>query len=143
MHWDITGRLRSENSESVKQYARIVWASLTSSLEVARYDCLPNRFFPSVSVISAVTAYNVGVFKKTWDTTWIFFLLAILNRLKSFRWYFVMFAINWIYCKVELLQHVNIMKRNNKCYWYVKSFHFTIFWQVFVLHFNPTIFHKL
>ena len=33
-----------ENRESVKQYARIVWASLKSSLEVARYDCLPSRF---------------------------------------------------------------------------------------------------
>ena len=32
------------NSESVKQYTRIVWASLISSLEVARYDCLPHRF---------------------------------------------------------------------------------------------------
>ena len=32
------------DSESVKQYARIVWASLISSLEVARYDCLPHRF---------------------------------------------------------------------------------------------------
>ena len=35
------------NSESVKQYARIVWASLISSLEVARYDCLPHRFSPT------------------------------------------------------------------------------------------------
>ena len=32
------------NNESVKQYARIVWASLISSLEVARFDCLPHRF---------------------------------------------------------------------------------------------------
>ena len=37
----------SEHSESVKQYARIVWASLISSLEVARYDCLPHRFSPT------------------------------------------------------------------------------------------------
>ena len=29
---------------SVKQHARIVWASLVSSLEVSRYDCLPHRF---------------------------------------------------------------------------------------------------
>ena len=70
------------------------------------------------------------------------FLLAIFNRLKSFRWYFLVFAINWIYWKMELLQHVN-MKRNNKCYWYVKSFQLTIYWQVFVLYFNPTIFHNL
>ena len=32
-----------ENSESVKLYARIVWTSLKSSLEIASYDCLPHR----------------------------------------------------------------------------------------------------
>ena len=53
-----------------------------------------------------------------------------------------MFAINWIYWKVELLQYVN-MKHDNKCYWYVESFHLTIYWQVFILYFNPTIFHNL
>ena len=37
----------SEHSESVKRCARIVWASLISSLEVARYDCLPHRFSPT------------------------------------------------------------------------------------------------
>ena len=42
-------------------------------------------------------------------------LLAILNRLKSFRWYFLMFANNGIYWEVALLQHVN-MNRNNKFY---------------------------
>ena len=31
-------------------------------------------------------------------------LLAILNVLKSFWWYFLMFANSWIYWKVELLQ---------------------------------------
>ena len=66
-------------------------------------------------------------------------LLAVLNRLKSFRWYFLVFANNWIYWEVELLQHVN-MKRNNTFYWYVKSFHLTIYWQVFVWYFNSTIF---
>ena len=69
-------------------------------------------------------------------------LLAILNRLKSFKWYFLMFADNLIYWKVELLQLVN-MKRNDKFYLYVKNFHLTIYWQVFVLYFNPTIFHNL
>ena len=34
-----------ENSELVKQYARIVWASLISSLEVASYDREPHRFY--------------------------------------------------------------------------------------------------
>ena len=28
------------------------------------------------------------------------------------------------------------MKCNNKFYWYVKSFHLTIYWKVFVLYFN-------
>ena len=37
----------SELGESVKQYARIVWASLISSLQVYRYDCLPHRFSPT------------------------------------------------------------------------------------------------
>ena len=37
----------SEHGKSVKLYARIVWASLISSLEVARYDCLPHRFSPT------------------------------------------------------------------------------------------------
>ena len=65
-------------------------------------------------------------------------LLDILNRLKSFRWYFLMFANNWIYWEVELLQHFN-MKRNYRFYWYVKSFHLSIYWQVFVSYFNPTM----
>ena len=33
-----------DNNETVNQDARIAWASLMSSLEVARYDCLPHRF---------------------------------------------------------------------------------------------------
>ena len=53
-----------------------------------------------------------------------------------------MFANNLIYWKVELLQHVN-MKHIHKFYWYVKSFYLTIYQQVFVLYFNPTIFHIL
>ena len=42
-HWSIEVYTR-EHSESVKQYARIIRASLVSPLEVARYDCLPHRF---------------------------------------------------------------------------------------------------
>ena len=42
-------------------------------------------------------------------------LLAILNRLNNFSWYFLMFANNLIYWKVELLQHVN-MKNIHKFY---------------------------
>ena len=45
-----------------------------------------------------------------------------------------MFAINLIYWKVEY---------SNKFYWYVKSSHLTIYWQVFVLYCNPTIFYNL
>ena len=57
--------------------------------------------------------------------------LAILNRLKIFRWCFLMFANNWIYCMVDLLHHVN-MKHNDKFYRYVKGFHLNIYWQSFV-----------
>ena len=42
----------SDGSELVNQDVRIVWASLISSLEVARYDCLPHHFFPNVSTSS-------------------------------------------------------------------------------------------
>ena len=49
-----TGGLRRKRSESVKQYARIVWASLISSLEVARYDCLPHRFSPTFQPLFSV-----------------------------------------------------------------------------------------
>ena len=43
------------------------------------------------------------------------FLLTVSLRLKSFSWYFLMFANKLIYLKVELLQHVN-MKHSNKFY---------------------------
>ena len=46
-YWWIEVHTRSEHGKSVKQYARIVLASLISSLEVARYDCLPHRFSPT------------------------------------------------------------------------------------------------
>ena len=46
-YWWIEVYTRSEHGKSIKQYARIVWASLISSLEVARYDCLPHRFSPT------------------------------------------------------------------------------------------------
>ena len=122
----------SEHSESVKQYARIVWASLISSLEVSGYDCLLHRFSPTFqpplfsvenlkkksstrvwtfsllaalvsvftivlwleindvflkfflwfnSITSAVTACNVGVFKKTWANTWI----SLLHHRNQFQ----------------------------------------------------------
>ena len=43
-YWWIRVYTCREYGNSVKQYARIVWASLISSLEVARYACLPHRF---------------------------------------------------------------------------------------------------
>ena len=42
----------SDNSELVNKDARIVWASLISSLEIARYDFLPHHFLPNVSTSS-------------------------------------------------------------------------------------------
>ena len=41
--WSISVYTR-ENHELINLDARIVWASLISSLEVPRYDCLPHRF---------------------------------------------------------------------------------------------------
>ena len=82
------------------------------------HDVFFGYFLLLNSVTSGVTAYNVDVFKKkTRDNTRISFshytnqfqtsikfslrfkvelmlLLTILNRLKSFGWYFLMFAIN-------------------------------------------------
>ena len=40
------------------QYARIVWASLISSLEVARYECLPRRFSLSWNTLCWRRLYN-------------------------------------------------------------------------------------
>ena len=67
-----------DNSELVNQDARIVWASLISSVEVSRYDCLfhdcplagnTRRVLEilsvNYSVTSDVTTYNVGFFKPT------------------------------------------------------------------------------
>ena len=47
-----------DNGELVNQDARIVWASLKSPLEVARFDCLPHHFFPNVST-SSVSRKNL------------------------------------------------------------------------------------
>ena len=65
-------------------------------------------------------------------------LLAILNRLKSFWWYFLTFANNWIYWKGELLQHDN-MKLNNQFYWYVKSFLLASLCSIFQLNHLPQL----
>ena len=59
-YWWIEVYTRSEHGKSVKQYARIVWASLISSLEVARYECLPHRFSPTFQP----PLFNVEIEKK-------------------------------------------------------------------------------
>ena len=41
-----------DNSELVNQDPRVTWASLISSLEVARHDFLPHHFSPNVSTSS-------------------------------------------------------------------------------------------
>ena len=41
---------KCNNSKLVNKDARIIWASLISSLEVAGYDCLPHHFFPFFSL---------------------------------------------------------------------------------------------
>ena len=92
------------------------------------HDVFFSYFLLFNSVTFGVTAFKGDVYKKKRDNTWISFprhrnqfqtsikfslsfkswvnvVIGILNRLKSFRWYFLMFAINWIYWKVELLQH--------------------------------------
>ena len=57
-HHPLIEEFTSDNSELVNQDARIVWASLISPLEVARYDCLPH---PDVSTSS--------VPRKNWNKT--------------------------------------------------------------------------
>ena len=51
----------------------------------------------------------------------IWYKTLIVTPKKNHGWYFLMFAINWIYWNLELLQHVN-MKQNNIFYWYIKNF---------------------
>ena len=51
-HHRSTEEYASENSELVTQYAKIVWVSLKSSLEIALYGFLLHRFIPNVSTSS-------------------------------------------------------------------------------------------
>ena len=145
-------------------------AALVSCFMIFRWleihDVFLRFFLLFNSITSAVTACNVSLRKLELIPGFHFYiteinskhqssfllslkvelmlLLAILNRFKSFRWYFLMFANNWIYWEVELLKHVN-MKCNKTFYWnrFIKSFHLTNYWQVFVLYFNPIIFHNI
>ena len=87
-YWWIEVYTCSEHSESVKQYARIVWASLISSLEVARYDSLPHRFSPTfqplkkgcikIAMIAFVDAFCAG--KRQWTTSRHSYQLHLLSR---------------------------------------------------------------
>ena len=60
-HQSIEGYTR-DNSELVNQDARIVVASVISSFEVARYDCLPHHFF---SLMFQPPLFRVKIKKKS------------------------------------------------------------------------------
>ena len=65
--WLVDGRVRTV-SHSVKQYARIVWASRISSLKVARYDCLPHCFSLTFQpVLFSVTIKKKGNFQLVFE----------------------------------------------------------------------------
>ena len=63
-----------ENSELVNQDDRIVLASLISSLEVSRYDCLPHRF----SLTFQPPLFSVKITKKS-HFQLVFELVIFLN----------------------------------------------------------------
>ena len=162
--------VRRSRGEQIKRnnFLKAIEWFITNTLTVIMslpVDILFWFFLLLNSVTSAVTACNVDVFKKTWDNTYISFphhrnqfqtsvtfslcfkswvdvVIGYINKVEKFLMVFLIFAINWIHWKVEMLENVN-MKRNSKFYWYVKSFHLTIYWQVFVLYFKPTIFQNL
>ena len=65
-----------ENSESVKQYTKIVLASLRSSLEVARYDCLPQNFSLTYQpLLISVKIKRKVIFDSCLNKSWFFFFL--------------------------------------------------------------------
>ena len=74
-----------DSGELVNQDARIVWASLISPLEVARYDCLSHHFSPNVST-SSVSRKNLK--EKSFSTSvWTCdFLKRFLFWLLSFHY---------------------------------------------------------
>ena len=85
-------------------YQHVMWVSLT-------VEIIPGFHF----YITAINSKHQSSFLSSLKVE-LKLLLAISNKLKSFRWYILTFADNCsIYWKVELLQHVNI-KRNNKFY---------------------------
>ena len=71
-----------DNGELVNQDARIVWASLKSPLEVARFDCLPHHFFSNVST-SSVSRKNLK--EKSFFRVWT------CNFLKLFPFWLLSF----------------------------------------------------
>ena len=82
----------SELGESVKQYARIVWASLISSLQVYRYDCLPHRFSPTFQPpLFSVENLKNSNFRLVFETvsffkTFLFWLFLFHVSLFSSGW---------------------------------------------------------
>ena len=71
-----------DNSELVNQDARIVWASLISSLEVARYNCLPHHFFNQPPL------FRVKIKKKSFST-----YVWTCNFLKLFPFWLLLFHV--------------------------------------------------
>ena len=88
-YWWIEVYTCKEHSESVKQYARIVWASLISFLEFARYDCLPHRFSPTFQP----PLFRVENLKKK-----VIFnsCLNLCNFWKLFRFWLLLFHVLWL-----------------------------------------------
>ena len=73
---------RRDNSELVNQDARIVWASLISSLEVARYNCLPHHFFNQPPL------FRVKIKKKSFST-YVWTCNFLKNFSRSCFYYFI------------------------------------------------------
>ena len=94
-------------------YQHVMWVSLT-------VEIIPGFHF----YITEINSKHQSSFLSSLKAE-LKLLLAISNKLKSFRWYILTFADNCsIYWKVELLQHVN-MKHNSKFYsWISKKISF-------------------
>ena len=71
-----------DTSELVNQDVRIVWASLISSLEVAKYNCLPHHFFNQPPL------FRVKIIKKSFST-----YVWTCNFLKLFPFLLLLFHV--------------------------------------------------
>ena len=88
-HQQSIGEYTRDNSELVNQDVRIVWASLISSLEVARYDCLPHHF----SLMFQPPLFRVKIKKKSHFQ--LVFELVISYNFSSFGYYSFMIVL-WL-----------------------------------------------